>query len=220
MPCVDNQDPADISCRGAGDLRISRFDLNEALLTKNKSYAPIENEWKETIMDKPLLSLTAADLMSRNLVLVPQNMSLQGAARLISRAHVSGAPVVNDEGRCVGVLSTTDFLHWVENGNTRHKPEEGVWHSWQIFEKEASPTDTVGCFMTADPVNVAAGTSIGDLAQMMLDARIHRVIVVDHNERPIGIVSSTDVLAAVARETRSKEDAHKAVVDHELAVYG
>lgn len=170
-------------------------------------------------MDKPLLTLTAVDLMSRNLVLVPLNMSLQGAARLLSSAHVSGAPVVNDEGRCVGVLSATDFLHWVENGNLRHKPEERVCHSWHIFEKEASPTDTVGCFMTADPVTVVAGVGIGDLAQMMMDAQIHRVIVVDHNERPIGIVSSMDVLAAVARETRSIEDAHIAI-DYDHAAYG
>ena len=171
-------------------------------------------------MNKPLLSLTAADLMSRNLVLVPREMSLQGAAHLLSRAQVSGAPVVDERGCCVGVLYTTDFLHWVENGNTRHKPEEAVCQSWHIFEKEASPTDTVGCFMTADPVNVVPGTAIGDLAQMMLDARIHRVIVVDHKEHPIGIVSSTDVLAAVARETRSKEHGHIAAIDLELAVYG
>jgi CBS-domain-containing membrane protein len=120
----------------------------------------------------------------------------------------------------VGVLSTTDFLHWVENGNTRTKPDEGVCHSWQIFEKEAVPADTVGCFMTADPVNVTAGVNIGELAQMMLDARIHRVIVVDPNERPIGIVSSMDVLAAVARETRTKDSNHKAVLEHENAVCG
>ena len=171
-------------------------------------------------MDKPLLSLTAADLMSRNLVLVPREMSLQGAAHLLSRAHVSGAPVVDDKGRCVGVLSTTDFLHWVENGNTRHKPEESVCHSWQIFEKEASPTDTVERFMTANPMIVVAGANIGDLAQKMLDARIHRVIVVDHNERPIGIVSSTDVLAAVARQSRSNESAQIVTVDYEFAVFG
>jgi CBS-domain-containing membrane protein len=169
-------------------------------------------------MDKPLLSLTAVDLMSRNLVLVPQAMSLQGAARLLSRAHVSGAPVVDANGRCVGVLSTTDFLHWVENGNARHKPDESVCNSWQIFGNEASPTDTVGCFMTADPVTVVPGANIGALAQMMLDARIHRVIVVDHLERPIGIVSSTDVLAALARETQAQESSPKAV--NQIPVHG
>ena len=59
--------------------------------------------------------------------------------------------------------------------------------------------------MTADPVVAVAGAGIGTLAQMMLDARIHRIVVVDHNEHPIGIVSSTDVLAAVAREMRTRE---------------
>jgi len=169
-------------------------------------------------MDKPLTSLTASDLMSRNLVMVPQHMSLQGAARLLSRAQVSGAPVVDENGRCVGVLSTTDFLHWVENGNTRNKPDEPVCRSWQIFGSEASPTDTVGCFMTDDPVVVIAGITIGELAQMMLDARIHRVIVVDHNERPIGIVSSTDVLAAVARATRTEKFDRKTALDYPVSV--
>lgn len=72
--------------------------------------------------------------------------------------------------------------------------------------------------MTGDPVTVPGGATIGELAQMMLDARIHRVIVVDHNERPIGIVSSTDVLAAVARETRLKENGGKAAFEYLVAV--
>lgn len=171
-------------------------------------------------MDKPLLSLTAVDLMSRELVLVPQDMSLQGAARLLSRARVSGAPVVDAKGRCVGVLSTTDFLHWVENGNPRHKSDESFCPSWQIFGKDASPTDTVGCFMTADPVTVVPGVNIGALAQMMLDARIHRVIVIDHLERPIGIVSSTDVLAAVARETLGHKKCSRPVSEYEVPLSG
>jgi CBS-domain-containing membrane protein len=167
-------------------------------------------------MVKPFLSLTAADLMSRDLVMVPQEMSLQGAARLLSRAHVSGAPVVDEKGRCVGVLSTTDFLHWVEDGNTTRIPTESVCHSWQIFGNEAAPTDTVGCYMTADPVSVTSSASIAELAQVMLDARIHRVVVVDQAECPIGIVSSTDVLAAVVREARTKETDSKRAIDHEL----
>jgi CBS-domain-containing membrane protein len=171
-------------------------------------------------MDKSLASLTAADLMSRDVVLVPQEMSLQGAAHLLSRAHVSGAPVVDKSGRCIGVLSTTDFLHWVENGNTRQKPSESVCHAWQIFGDEASPTDAVGSFMTADPVMAAPRISIGAIAQMMLDARIHRVIVVDHDEHPIGIVSSTDVLAAVARQTQSKKSINEQDIAYQLPAHG
>ena len=152
-------------------------------------------------MNTPLMFLTAAEVMSRNVILVPQDMSLKGAARLLLRARVSGAPVVDDNGRCVGVLSTTDFLHWVEDGSTHQEPVEAVYQPWHICENRASPTDTVQRFMTADPVVVAPGTRIGALAQKMMDAHIHRVIVVDAEGRPIGIVSSTDILAAVARES-------------------
>src|SRR5262245_28497936 len=98
---------------------------------------------KEIIMDKPLFSLTAADLMSRNLVLVPQEMSLQGAARLLSGAQVSGAPVVDGQGRCRGVLSNTDFLHWAETGHPKKKAKEEVCRSWQIYEEETPDTETV-----------------------------------------------------------------------------
>ncbi len=125
-----------------------------------------------------------------------------------SQSFVSGAPVVDAQGRCVGVLSTTDFLYWVELGNNRHESAESVCHSWQIFGCEVAPIDTVGCFMTADPVLVSPNVCIGTLAQTMLDARIHRVIVADLDNRPIGIVSSTDVLAAIARELQFKALAH------------
>ena len=44
-----------------------------------------------------------------------------------------------------------------------------------------------------------ASTPLVRLAQMMLDAHVHRVIVVDNEQKPVGIVSSIDILAAVAR---------------------
>ena len=53
--------------------------------------------------------------------------------------------------------------------------------------------------MTADPVMVEQGMSLVPLAQAMLDGGIHRVIVVDGERRPVGVVSSTDILAVVAR---------------------
>ena len=63
---------------------------------------------------------------------------------------------------------------------------------------EIDPTDKVGEHMTADPVTANPATPTRALARMMLDADTHRVIVVDEQERPIGVVFSTDVLAAMA----------------------
>jgi CBS domain-containing protein len=106
---------------------------------------------------------------------------MRAAAQTLAQARVNGAPVINREGRCVGVLSASDFFRGAVQENL-----------------EIDPTDKVGEHMTADPVTANPATPIRELARMMLDADIHRVIVVDEQERPIGVVSSTDVLAAMA----------------------
>jgi nucleotide-binding universal stress UspA family protein len=169
--------------------------------------------------------------------------SLREAAQLLRRARISGAPVVDDEGRCIGVLSAADFVRSAERasqvtlpgcmyqapgvtatGNDALRcvlPEGGcpvqvnqrditgdevpfcrlpntVLADWQVVLDEI-PSNEVRNHMTADPVMTDRSTPIVDVARMMVDAGIHRVIVIDKDRRPIGIVTSTDIVAAVAR---------------------
>jgi predicted transcriptional regulator len=147
------------------------------------------------------LTLTAEELMSRDLVLVPREMSLRGAARLLFQARVTGAPVVDEDGRCIGVLSATDIIHWVERGesspqNAAQAPP--VMSDWQLITLEALPTDAVASYMSTDLVTVTPAARVTELARKMVQARVHRVIVVDEQQRPIGLVSSTNILAALA----------------------
>jgi CBS-domain-containing membrane protein len=150
---------------------------------------------------KPLAALTAADVMSRNVVAVPKYMPLRTAAWLLAHAQVSGAPVVDGRGNCVGVLSATDFLRWAHEGNREQvRPREDVCCDWQVLEMNVLPVEAVSGYMTADPVTAAPTATVRELARHMLDAHIHRVVIVDEDGRPVGVVSSTDVLAAVARQ--------------------
>jgi CBS domain-containing protein len=153
----------------------------------------------------PLLALTARDLMSRDVVVIPLEMSLRSAAHLLSRARISGAPVVDAAGRCVGVLSATDFLRCAEEGEQnalRPRTRPTYCSDWQVPEEEALPSESVSAYMTSDPVLVRPDLSLGELSRSMLDAHIHRVIVANADGRPLGIVSSTDILAAVAQADR------------------
>jgi CBS domain-containing protein len=151
---------------------------------------------------KALTALTAEDVMSRNLLTVPHRMSLRAAACMLSRADITGAPVVDDTGRCVGVISSVDFLHFAQGGRppSPRPAHESVSTAWQMVEIEQVPAEEVSAFMTKDPVMTGPGTTVVELARTMLEAHIHRVIVVDADKRPVGVVSSTDVVAAVARE--------------------
>src|SRR3954471_6624461 len=98
---------------------------------------------------KSLLSLSAVDIMSPDVVMIPREMSMQGAARILARAGVSGAPVVNADGYCIGVLSATDFMHCVEKeprSGQRQEYSQPICSAWQIPEDSIDPTFRVEDF--------------------------------------------------------------------------
>jgi len=147
---------------------------------------------------RPFLDLTAADLMSTPVRTIPQGTSLREAAHLLTRDRISGVPVVDAEGRCVGVLSSSDFVTWAgKDGNGKAVRFIAPWG--ELIDIDDSPDNEIRHYMTAQPVTVAPTAPIGELAQKMVDAHIHRVLVVVDQNRPQGIVTSTDILAAVAR---------------------
>ncbi len=148
---------------------------------------------------RSLMALTAADLMISPVVTIPQNTSLREAARLLHRADISGAPVVDSEGRCLGVLSSSDFVTWAGNG---HKEVSFLAPWGEMISIEDAPDDEIRHYMTVQPVTVAPTTPIGELAEKMIDAHIHRLLVATEPGKPCGIVTSTDVLAAIAGATR------------------
>jgi CBS-domain-containing membrane protein len=145
---------------------------------------------------KSLLALTAADLMISPVVTIPEGTSLRDAARLLSRSNITGAPVVDAAGRCLGVLSSSDFVT-----RAREEGEEVSFIApWgEVISVEDSPDSEIRHYMTVQPVTVLPTTPIGELAQKMVDAHIHRVLVAGEHNRACGIVTSIDVVAAVAR---------------------
>jgi CBS domain-containing protein len=147
---------------------------------------------------RSLLALTAADLMTTPVMTIPEEMSLSEAARLLSRTHVSGAPVVDAQGRCVGVLSSSDFVTWAgtaEEATTSTTTISFIAPWGELISINDSGDHEIRRYMTAKPITVEPTTLIGELAQQMVAAHIHRVLVVIDQRRPCG----TDVLAAVAR---------------------
>jgi CBS-domain-containing membrane protein len=133
----------------------------------------------------PFSTLKAADVMTHDVLAIPIGTTMREAALLLARARISGAPVVDAEGRCPGVLSAADFFR-----------------SWVNENLEMAPTDVVGEHMRTKLVKADSATPIRELARMIVDADVHRLIVVDERQRPVGVVSSTDFLAAVARASK------------------
>jgi len=151
---------------------------------------------------KPLFDLTAADVMSRDVRTIHHTLSLPHAAHLLIHDQISGVPVVDDHGCCIGVLSAMDFVRSFQKEPKKVLPrfhiDADFWEDWRKANLSNLPKDEVRRHMSADPVISTPEALLTKVARQMLDAHIHRVIVVDKAQHPIGIVSSTDILAAVA----------------------
>jgi CBS domain-containing protein len=204
-----------------------------------------------TAAAKPLLALTAGDLMTRDLLVISEDIPMCSAAQLLLSHQISGAPVVDLAGRLVGVVSTTDFMratqtlsnaghgsserpvacshqtwlrdpngkgftlcdlplgacsvqraYWDRAGKQQVKCIEpsGIATDGQIVMLESASADAVKHFMTHDVVTAQPTTQITELARIMIVAGIHRLIIVGDDRKPLGVVSSTDIIAAVAWE--------------------
>ena len=158
-----------------------------------------------------LLPLTAADLMSAPVTSIPHDMLLRDAGHLLIKSRISGAPVVDSEGNCIGILSSSDFIGWAETGGEMEKPTKGVSFiaPWgEIVSLDACEGCVVRKFMTRDPITIEPTASIGEIAQKLIDAGIHRVLVTE-GQRPCGIVSTIDIVAAVADASRRRGLLHR-----------
>lgn len=151
--------------------------------------------------ETPLAVLTARDVMSHEVVTIPREMSLRAAAHLLRQLHISGAPVVDETGRCVGLLSATDLIKWIDGGGQvpNHQSADSCFaKSWGLPDPEQLPTDRVANFMSTALVTGSAGMRIPELAGLMMAMGVHRVIITDERNRPVGVVTGTDLIRMLA----------------------
>jgi CBS domain-containing protein len=158
------------------------------------------------------VTITARQIMNRDVVVVPENMGVRELANLLTEKMITGAPVVDAEGRLVGVVSSMDIVRYFSQENkdirnSHNEHPEFYLRGWS----DMIDTDEIGTFhveeysepawvseiMTPTVFEVNEETPLTEIAAMMVRGRIHRVIVTNER-RVVGIVSSLDVLRAVS----------------------
>jgi IMP dehydrogenase len=127
--------------------------------------------------------LTVRDIMTANVFTVDEDASAEEAAWGLTRRHFGGAPVRDSRGNVVGVLSKGDLVN----------PEPAQWIKGE---------PTVGDLMNPDVLAVYPEDPALAAATGMVQRNIHRVIVLDEEQKMIGIVSSMDIVKAVVAGRR------------------
>ena len=167
----------------------------------------------QTTMLFRLEAVTAADVMADGPVSLRASAGVREALALFTDKSYSAAPVIDEAGHPVGVLSRSDLLvHEREHGvKIGHSPayffEQEVRHGKKVpedFEIEDVDDCTVGDLMTPAVFSVPPETPIDKVIAEMVALHVHRLFVVDPSGTLIGVISTMDILRRL-RPTTAKD---------------
>jgi CBS domain-containing protein len=148
--------------------------------------------------------MNVKDVMTTEVLTVSPETSLKDVARLLSEHRISGLPVVDERGAVVGVVSEGDVL-FKEGGPDSRGPlpwrldPRGTAHRAKLAAR------TAGDAMTSPAVTVQEWRTVASAAKVMLDERVNRLPVVEH-DRLVGIVTRADLVRAFARSDDTIRD--------------
>lgn len=153
----------------------------------------------------------AKDIMSQEVLSVQVDWPIDQLADFFIEHSISGAPVISEKGKLVGVVSLTDIVRY--RSIPLKNPQPDTPHEYYIyaperqysqeeiesFRLEAESLVTVRDIMTSVVFNVSEDTDLKQVADAMIRGHIHRVFVTSDNAL-VGIISSLDMLKIIRDE--------------------
>jgi CBS domain-containing protein len=140
----------------------------------------------------------ARDIMTRAVKSIAPAAPVEEVRRLMSASGISGFPVVDERNRVVGVVSESDIIlyeinpqpHLVARLKQVILPRSGA---------SQSPGGTAADIMSSPAITARDDAPLRELSQELLEKKIKRIIIVDQNRHPVGVVSRIDIVKAFER---------------------
>lgn len=143
--------------------------------------------------------LKAKDIMTKELITVSPETEIIQAARIMLEKHINGIPVVDKNGRLVGIVCQSDLIT-----QQREFPLPSVFNllgglipitPFSEYEKEVKKMSAmkVAQAMTTDPVTVNPENTLEEVATLMVKKSIHTLPVVEQGKL-VGVIGKEDVL--------------------------
>lgn len=130
---------------------------------------------------------TVEEIMHSGVLTCQRETPIQEVARQMAEQDVSALVVTTTEGNMVGLISRTDLVN--------ARLYEQYWKHWRGL--------TAGHIMVTDVVSVTPSDTVQHASRLMMERKIHRVVVVEESGegmKPIGVLSITDLVRDIAQD--------------------
>jgi CBS domain-containing protein len=188
VPVVEDGRPVGIITNG--DL-VHRGGLEVRLDLLRRLQSPERHEILERLASE---SRTAGDIMTSDAVTVPESASLTEAAEVMARRRLKRLPVVDESGALVGMVSRLDLLRTAVGGFGRKEPV--------AREMAVAADQPLSRAMRRDVPTVHPESPLTEVFQAVISTRLNRALVVDHERRPVGLVTDAELLERVTPALR------------------
>lgn len=148
--------------------------------------------------------MKVSEIMSSPVKTVKTDCTLEDAALFMLENNIGCLPVVDAEGKLVGMLTESDFAakeHAIPFSRVYAPKLFGEWMSKEGIDKayKEARDYTVDKIMSTPVVTIGADNSVADAVRAMLEKRVHRVVITKDNV-PLGIISRRDLLKLVVND--------------------
>lgn len=150
---------------------------------------------------------TAKDIMTKEVITVTTDVTIEGLARILTKHDISGAPVVDEGGKLIGIVTESDLIKMEQR---LHIPTvinifDAVIYlgSSKKFEEDIKrmAATTVGDIFKKDVVTITESATIEEIATIMSEKNIHHLPVIKKGKLA-GIVGKKDIVKAIAKGER------------------
>jgi CBS domain-containing protein len=154
--------------------------------------------------------MQARDIMTERVLSVTPDTPVAHVARLLREKHISGVPVLNQQGRVVGIVTELDLI---KRHARIHMPIYLPFLDSPIFLEDPRRYQddvrrvlgtTAEEIMTRKVRTASPETSVEDLATMMVEERANPIPIIDAEGALVGIVSHTDIVHLVEMAEESE----------------
>ncbi len=146
------------------------------------------------------------EFMTKKVIAVHKEMTVKEFIRFLQEHKISGAPVTDDSGNVIGVVSATDVIkrsHYVTRDMAHSEdsyevdPSSGLVEIHKYYTEELFETQ-IGGLMTTDLISLSSQDDLLDAVDLFVKTPVHRIVIMD-DDKLVGIISTKDTIKVMAK---------------------